>query len=30
MMETSRQYQNNVEVLGTAKALLLDTLRLGK
>lgn len=30
MMETARQYQNNIEVLGTAKALLLDTLRLGK
>lgn len=30
MIETSRQYANNVEVLGTAKALMLDTLRLGK
>lgn len=30
MVETSRQYANNVEVLQTAKALLLDTLRLGK
>jgi flagellar basal-body rod protein FlgC len=30
MMETSRQYQNNVEVLSTAKTLLLDTLKLGK
>jgi flagellar basal-body rod protein FlgC len=30
MMETSRQYQNNVEVLSTAKTLMLDTLRLGK
>lgn len=30
MVETQRQYANNVEVLQTAKALLLDTLRLGK
>ena len=30
MMETSRQYQNNVEVLATAKTLMLDTLKLGK
>lgn len=30
MMETSRQYQNNVEVMATAKTLLLDTLKLGK
>lgn len=30
MMETSRQYSNNVEVLSTAKALLLETLKLGK
>ena len=30
MMETQRQYANNVEVLSTAKALMLDTLRLGK
>ena len=30
MIETSRQYANNVEVIGTAKALMLDTLRLGK
>lgn len=30
MMETSRQYQNNVQVLQTAKSLTLDTLRLGK
>jgi flagellar basal-body rod protein FlgC len=30
MMETSRQYQNNVEVMSTAKTLLLDTLKLGK
>ena len=30
MMETARQYQNNVQVLQTAKALTLDTLRLEK
>lgn len=30
MVETSRQYANNVEVLTTAKALSLDTLRLGR
>ena len=30
MMETSRQYQNNVQVLQTAKSLTLDTLRLEK
>ncbi|MGI4879834.1 MAG: flagellar basal body rod protein FlgC [Janthinobacterium lividum] len=30
MIETSRQYQNNVEVLSTAKTLMLETLRLGK
>ena len=30
MVETQRQYANNVEVLGTAKALALDTLRLGR
>ena len=30
MIETSRQYSNNVEVLSTAKALLLETLKLGK
>lgn len=30
MVETSRQYANNVEVLSTAKALSLDTLRLGR
>ena len=30
MIETQRQYANNVEVLGAAKALMLDTLRLGK
>jgi flagellar basal-body rod protein FlgC len=30
MLETSRQYQNNVQVLQTAKGLLLETLRLGQ
>ncbi len=30
MMETARQYQNNVQVMQTAKTLTLDTLRLGK
>lgn len=30
MMETARNYRNNVEVLQTAKTLILDTLRLGK
>jgi flagellar basal-body rod protein FlgC len=30
MIETSRQYQNNVQVLQTAKTLTLDTLRLGQ
>ncbi|MFZ4687933.1 MAG: flagellar basal body rod protein FlgC [Polymorphobacter sp.] len=30
MVETSRQYANNVEVLSAAKALALDTLRLGR
>ena len=30
MIETSRQYQNNVQVLQTAKSLALDTLRLGQ
>ena len=30
MTETARQYANNVEVLATAKTLLLDTLRLGR
>lgn len=29
MLETSRQYQNNVQVLATAKGLLSETLRLG-
>jgi len=29
-METSRSYQNNVEVMQTAKSLILDTLKLGK
>jgi flagellar basal-body rod protein FlgC len=30
MMETARNYKNNVEVLQTAKSLILDTLRLGR
>ena len=30
MLETARQYQNNVQVLQTAKSLTLDTLRLGQ
>jgi flagellar basal-body rod protein FlgC len=30
MIETSRQYQNNVQVLETAKSLMLDTLRVGR
>ncbi len=30
MMETSRQYQNNVQVLQTAKGLISETLRLGQ
>lgn len=30
MVEASRMYQNNVQVLNTAKSLLLDTIRLGK
>jgi len=30
MMETARTYKNNVEVLQTAKGLILDTLRLGR
>jgi flagellar basal-body rod protein FlgC len=30
MMETARHYQNNVEVMNTAKSLVLETLRLGK
>ncbi len=30
MVEASRQYQNNVQVLQTAKQLTLDTLRLGQ
>lgn len=29
MIETARQYQNNVQVLQTAKGLMLDTLRMG-
>ena len=30
MMETARTYQNNVEVMQTAKSLILDTLKLGR
>lgn len=30
MVETARQYQNNIEVLETGKSLLLETLRLGR
>jgi len=30
LVETARQYQNNIEVLETAKALTLETLRLGR
>jgi flagellar basal-body rod protein FlgC len=30
MMETARHYQNNVEVMNTAKTLVLDTLKLGR
>jgi flagellar basal-body rod protein FlgC len=30
MIESARQYQNNVQVLQTAKSLILDTIRLGK
>jgi flagellar basal-body rod protein FlgC len=30
LVETARQYQNNIEVLETAKAMTLETLRLGR
>ena len=30
LVEAARQYQNNVQVLQTAKTLTLDTLRLGQ
>jgi flagellar basal-body rod protein FlgC len=30
MLETARTYQNNVEVMQTAKSLILDTLKLGR
>ena len=30
MMESARTYQNNVEVMQTAKSLILDTLKLGR
>ena len=30
MMETARAYQNNVEVMNTAKSLVTDTLKMGR
>ena len=30
MMETARSYQNNVEVMNTAKQLIIDTIKLGR
>ena len=30
MMETARSYQNNVEVMQTAKSLVIDTLKMGR
>jgi flagellar basal-body rod protein FlgC len=30
MMETARSYQNDVQVMNTAKSLVLDTLKLGQ
>ena len=30
MLETARQYQNNVQVLQTTKSLIMDTVRMGK
>ena len=30
MIETAREYQNNVQVLQTAKSLMLETIRMGK
>lgn len=30
MLETARQYQNNVQVMQTAKSLILETVRMGK
>ena len=30
MMETARSYQNDVEVMNTAKSLILDTLKMGR
>jgi len=30
MMETARSFQNNVEVMQTAKSLIIDTLKLGR
>lgn len=30
MLETARQYQNNVQVMQTAKSLMMETIRMGK
>jgi flagellar basal-body rod protein FlgC len=30
MMETARSYQNNIEVMNTAKSLIIDTLKMGR
>lgn len=30
MMETARSYQNNIEVMNTAKSLIVDTLKMGR
>jgi len=30
MIETARQYQNNVQVMQTAKSLILDTVKMGQ
>jgi flagellar basal-body rod protein FlgC len=30
MIETARMYQNNVQVLNTAKSLMMETIRIGK
>ena len=30
MMETARSYQNNIEVMNTAKSLIIDTIKLGR
>ena len=29
-METARSHQNNIEVMNTAKSLIIDTLKLGR